>query len=132
MNFIIELLVNAGVLFLLAAALPSVNIKSYGTAIGVALVVGLLGATIGWLMRGMLNVVTLGLLSFIVRLVVSAVIIKIADKLFSGFEVKTWTAAFILAACIALAGTILNYILNPRVEEDVRTGMMMIGNVMLG
>lgn len=132
MNFIIELLVNAGVLFLLAAALPSVNIKSYGTAIGVALVVGLLSATIGWLMRGMLNVVTLGLLSFIVRLVVSAVIIKIADKLFSGFEVKTWTAAFILAACIALAGTILNYILNPRVEEDVRTGMMMIGNVMLG
>ena len=132
MNFIIELLVNAGVLFLLAAALPSVNIKSYGTAIGVALVVGLLSATIGWLMRGMLNVVTLGLLSFVVRLVVSAVIIKIADKLFSGFEVKTWTAAFILAACIALAGTILNYILNPRVEEDVRTGVMMIGNMMFG
>ncbi len=132
MNFIIELLVNAGVLFLLAAALPSVNIKSYGTAIGVALVVGLLSATIGWLMRGMLNVVTLGLLSFVVRLVVSAVIIKIADKLFRGFEVRTWTAAFILAVCIAVAGTILNYILNPRVEEDVRTSMMMIGNMLVG
>lgn len=132
MNFIIELLVNAGVLFLLAAALPSVHIKSYGTAIGVALVVGILNATIGWLMRLPLNLITLGLLSFVVRLVVTAVIIKIADKLFSGFVVKTWTAAFILAACIALAGTILNYILNPRVEEDVRTGMMMIGNVMLG
>ena len=38
MNLILELLVNAGVLFLLAAALPSVKIKSYGTAIGVALV----------------------------------------------------------------------------------------------
>ena len=130
MNFILELLVNAGVLFLLAAALPSVNIKNYGTAIGVALVVGLLSATIGWLMRGVLNVVTLGLLSFIVRLVVSAVIIKIADKFFSGFEVKTWTAAFVLAACIALAGTILNYILHPRVDEDVRTGMMLLGNGM--
>ena len=132
MNFILELLVNAGVLFLLAAALPSVHIKSYGTAIGVALVVGILNATIGWLMRLPLNLITLGLLSFVVRLVVTAVIIKIADKLFRGFEVKTWTAAFILAACIALAGTILNYILNPRVEEDVRTGMTMIGNVMLG
>ena len=31
MNLILELFVNAGVLFLLAAALPSVNIKSYGT-----------------------------------------------------------------------------------------------------
>ena len=121
MNFIIELLVNAGVLFLLAAALPSVNIKSYGTAIGVALVVGILNATIGWLMRLPLNLITLGLLSFVVRLVVTAVIIKIADKLFSGFEVKTWTAAFILAVCIAIAGTFLNFILNPHAEEGVRT-----------
>lgn len=131
MNFILELLLNAGVLFLLAAALPSVNIKNYGTAIGVALVVGLLSATIGWVMRGVLNVVTLGLLSFVVRLVVSAIVIKIADKFFSGFEVKTWTAAFVLAACIALAGTLLNYFLHPRVEDDVRTAMIILGNVML-
>ena len=62
----------------------------------------------------------------------TAVIIRIADKLFSGFEVKGWTAAFVPAACIAVAGTILNYILNPRVEEGVRTGVMMVGNVMLG
>ena len=122
MNFLIELLLNAGVLFLLAALLPSVNIKSYGTAIGVALVVGILNATIGWLLRLPLNIVTLGLLSFVVRLVVTAVVIKIADKLFSGFEVKGWTAAFILAACLALAGTFLNYILNPKVDE-VRTAL---------
>ncbi len=41
MNFILELLVNAGVLFLLAYLLPSVNIKNYGTAILVALVIGI-------------------------------------------------------------------------------------------
>ena len=131
-NFILELLVNAGVLFLLAAALPSVSIKSYGTAIGVALVVGILNATFGWLMRLPLNLITFGLLSFVVTLVVTAVIIRIADKLFSGFEVKGWTAAFLPAACIAVVGTILNYFLHPRVEEDVRTGMMMVGNMMLG
>jgi putative membrane protein len=113
MNFILELLINAGVLFLLAALLPSVSIKSYGTAIGVALVIGILNATIGFLLRLPLNIVTLGLLSFVVRLVVSAIIIKIADKLFSGFEVKGWTAAFILAACIAIAGTLLHNILHP-------------------
>ena len=38
MNFILELPVNAGLLFLLATASPSVSIKSYGTAIGVGLV----------------------------------------------------------------------------------------------
>jgi len=117
MNFIIELLVNAGVLFLLAALLPSVHIKSYGTAILVALVIGILNATIGFLLRLPLNIITLGLLSFVVRLIVSAVMIKLADKIFSGFEVKGWGAAFLLALCIALAGVILNYFLNPKVEE---------------
>ncbi|HUS02909.1 MAG TPA: phage holin family protein [Chitinophagaceae bacterium] len=117
MNFIIELLVNAGVLFLLAALLPSVNIKSYGTAILVALVIGLLNATIGFLLRLPLNIITLGFLSFIVRLIVSSVMIKLADKLFSGFEVKGWGAAFLLALCIAIAGALLNYLLHPKVEE---------------
>ena len=112
MIFIIELLINAGVIFLLAALLPSINIKSYGTAIGVALVIGLLNATIGWLLRLPLNIITLGLLSFVVRLVVSAIVIKLADKLFSGFEVKGWGAAFLLAICIALAGTLLTNVMN--------------------
>jgi putative membrane protein len=113
MNFIFELLINAGVLFLLAAILPSVNIKNYGTAIGVALVIGILNATIGFLLRLPLNLITLGLLSFVVRLIVTALMIKLADKLFRGFEVKGWAAAFLLAVCMAIAGTILTNILHP-------------------
>lgn len=120
MNFILELLVNAGVLFLLAALLPSVNIKSYGTAIGVALVIGILNATIGFLLRLPLNIITLGFLSFFVRLIVSAIIIKLADKLFSGFEVKGWMAAIILAICIAIAGTIMHNILHPAPADNYR------------
>ena len=108
MNFIIDLLINAAVLFLLAAILPSVHIRSYGTAIGVALVIGILNATIGFLIRLPLNIVTLGLLSFVVRLVVSAIMIKLADKLFGGFEVKGWTPAFVLAICMAIAGTLFH------------------------
>lgn len=128
MNFILELLVNAGVLFLLAALLPSVNIKNYGTAIGVALVIGILNATIGFLLRLPLNIVTLGLLSFVVRLVVSAVMIKLADKLFSGFEVKGWGAAFLLAICIAIAGTLLHNILEPPKNEATQAFISMINS----
>ncbi|MEJ7736064.1 MAG: phage holin family protein [Chitinophagaceae bacterium] len=109
MNIIIELLINAGVLLLLAYLLPSVNIKNYGTAIGVALVIGILNATIGFLLRLPLNIITLGLLSFFVRLIVTAIVIKIADKFFSGFEVKTFSAAVILACCMAVAGSLLSY-----------------------
>lgn len=106
MNFIWELLITAGVIFLLAAIMPSIHIRNYGTAVGVALVIGLLNATIGFLLRLPLNIITLGLLSFFVRLIVSAVMIKLADKFFKGFEVRGWGPAFLLAICIALAGTL--------------------------
>jgi uncharacterized membrane protein YvlD (DUF360 family) len=41
--------------------------------------------------------------------------IKLADKLFRGFEVKSWAAAFLLAVCMAIAGTILTNILHPAI-----------------
>ncbi len=106
MNIILELLLNAGILLLIAYLMPSVNIKNYGTAIAVALVIGILNATIGFILRLPMNLVTLGLLSFFVRLIVTAVIIKIVDKFFSGFEVKTFSAAVILACAMAVAGTL--------------------------
>jgi putative membrane protein len=51
MNFIITLLVNAGILLGMTYVLPSVRIKNYGTAILVALVSGLLNATLGMFLR---------------------------------------------------------------------------------
>jgi putative membrane protein len=108
MNFIIELLVNAGILLLLAYLMPTVAIRNFGTAILVALVVGILNATIGILLRLPLNIVTLGLLSFVIRLLVTALMIKIADKLFSGFIVKGFLPAVIIAVVIAIAGSALS------------------------
>jgi putative membrane protein len=111
MNIIFELLLNAGVLLLVAYLLPSVTVRSFGTALAVALVVGILNATIGFILRLPLNIITLGLLSFFVRLLVTAIIIKIVDKFFDGFEVKTFSAAVILACSMAIAGSVFTYLL---------------------
>jgi putative membrane protein len=108
MDFIIQLLVNAGILLILAYMMPSVAIKNFTTAILVALVVGILNATIGYLLRLPLNIVTLGLLSFVIRLLVTAVMIKIADKFFSGFIVKGFLPAVIIAVVIAIVGSVLS------------------------
>jgi putative membrane protein len=110
MYWIIQLLVNAGVLFILAGVIKDVKVKSYGTAILVALAIGFLNATIGFLVRLPLNIITLGLLSFFVRLIVTALVIKITDKFFSGFEVRTFTSALLLAIAMAIAATLLDYI----------------------
>ena len=110
MHFVIDLLLNAAVLFILSSLLPSVVLKNYGTAIWVALVIGLLNATIELMLRIPLNIHTIGLLSFTIRLFVSVVMIKLAHYLFPGFTVNGWVPVFIIAFCMAMAGVLLSNI----------------------
>jgi len=107
MNFILTLLINAGILLGMTYILPSVTIKNYKTAILVALVIGLLNATLRWIIIFPLEIVTFGLLSFIIRLFVTAVMIKLADILFSDFEIKGFFPAIIIAVVMAIAGSLL-------------------------
>jgi len=109
MSWILQLLINAVVLLLLAYIHPGVKVKSFGTAVGVALVIGILNATIGLLMRFTLNLMTLWLLSFLVRLLVSAIVIWLTDKLFSGFQLRSFGTALLVACVLAIVGTLLAY-----------------------
>lgn len=106
MDFFINLLISAGVLMLLAYMMPQVHVKSFLTALWVALLIGLLNATIGWLLRIIGNLFTLFLLSFIIKLIVTAIVIKIADKLTRNFEVKGFWPALVIAIALALASTL--------------------------
>jgi putative membrane protein len=54
-----------------------------------------------------MNVVTLGLISFVVHLIVTAIMIKLADKLFDDFEIKGFTPALIIALVMAVVGAII-------------------------
>jgi putative membrane protein len=112
MGFILELLFNAFVLLMLSRYMTSVHVRSYGTALGVVLVVGLLNATIGALIRFPLNLVTLFFLSFLVRLLVTAIMIKVADMFFKGFQVDSFRAALIMAVVLALAGALFSMVVN--------------------
>jgi putative membrane protein len=108
MHFLLELLLTAGLLLILAAILPGISIKNYVTAVFVTLVIGILNATIGFLLRLPLNIITLGLLSFFVRLFVTTIMIKLAGNLFKGFTVKGWGPAFLLALAMAIFGMLLD------------------------
>jgi putative membrane protein len=109
MGIIIEILVEAGVLIGMAAVLPTVIVRNYATALLVALVVAILNATIGALIRFPMNLVTLYFLSFLVRLVVTALMIKIADKMFTGFDVKGFTPALLIAVVMAIVGSLFSF-----------------------
>jgi len=109
MNFILQLLLNAGIILGMTYIMRSIKVKNFSTAILVALVLGLLNATIGWIIRFPLNVVTLGLLSFAVHIVVTAIMIKIADLFFSGFEIKGFTPAILIALVMGVLGAMVSY-----------------------
>lgn len=108
MSFIIHLLINAAIVFAIAYIMPQVHIKNYGSAIVVALLVGILNATLGFLIRLPFDIVTLGLLSFFTRLIVTAIIIKLVDKLVRGFEVKGFMPAIVIALAIAIGGSLID------------------------
>jgi putative membrane protein len=108
MHFIIELLVLGAVLFALSNIVKDIVVKDYGTAIWVCLIIAFLNATVGLLVRFPLNLLTLFLITFIVRLMVSAIMIKLANRLVKGFQVRSWTAAFILAIAMAVVGSIMD------------------------
>ncbi|WP_207430420.1 phage holin family protein [Sabulibacter ruber] len=108
MTWIIELLVSAGVILLMAYILPQVTIKSFGTALWVAVLIAILNVLIGWIFTVILNLVTLFLLKSVVRLIVTAIVIKIADKLVRNFEVKGFWPALVIAVALAVASYFLD------------------------
>jgi putative membrane protein len=122
-HFIVNLLVGAGVLILLSYIMPSIRVKSFGTALWVAFLVGVFNATIGFLIRLPFNLVTLFLLEFLVRLIVTAIIIKLVDMLVGNFEVKGFWPAVVIAIAMAIAGTLVDRSFADD-EQDYAAGLL--------
>ena len=101
-TLIVTVLVSALIIMLAAWLLPGISVKSYGWAIVVALVVGLLNALFGFLLPEF---------GFLVSLVVDALAIWCAGKLLKSFTVANfWWAlacALVIAACQYVLGLVL-------------------------
>lgn len=104
MNFILHLLVDAGVIFGMAYLLPTVHVRSFGTALIIALLLGLLNFFVGWIIRFPLNLVTFFLLTGIVRVFVTAIMLKVIDNFMDSFSIDGfWPAVWIALAVSVVA-----------------------------
>lgn len=108
MNFILHLLLDAAVIFGLAYILPQVDVKNFGTAILIALLLGLFNFLIGWLIQFPLNLITLFLVTGIVRLVVMAVLLKLIDRMLVDFTIVGFWPALLIAFAVAVAGSFID------------------------
>ncbi|MCD0487451.1 phage holin family protein [Pedobacter sp. MC2016-14] len=109
MKFIIEILLMGLVLLLGAYLVPGVSVNGYGTAIIAAIMIALVNATIGFILRILtlpINILTLGLVSFII----TVLMILLVSNLMSGFDVRGFWSAALLAIVVAILKAIFGSI----------------------
>src|SRR5688572_6499156 len=85
--WIVSILLKAVVVVGVAKSVPGVRVKSYGSAIGVALVYGVLSFFLGWILKAIsfpLIILTFALFS----LVINALMLWLTDKMLDSFDIK--------------------------------------------
>lgn len=112
MEIILTIIINALIVLGLAYIMKGVWVRSFGTALIVAILIGVINWLIGWLLKTVFDVLTLGVfwalsLNFVTSTLALAVVIKLVDGIVKGFEVKGCFTAILMAALYALAGTVL-------------------------
>lgn len=109
-SFVVKTFIVALAVFLGARYLSGITAGDYVQIFVIALIIGLLNATIGSFLDFITTPIrwlTLGLFS----LVVDAIIIMIADYFLDTFKVKSFVWALLLAVIIALTNALLGPIL---------------------
>jgi putative membrane protein len=111
MHILLHLAAITATVLLLAKFLPSVKVKSVGSAIVVALVFSVLNFFLNWAIRAVLFVpalLTFGLLFLFIPFIVNAVLLWLTDKLIKSFSIDTVGGLLFSAAAI----TVVNWILH--------------------
>ena len=110
LRLIIEVLVTSGLLYALATALPGVRLKSFGTALVVVLVYGVLNYFLFWLVALIAFIPML--LSFgLFGLVINAFLLWLTDKLINDFEIDSLRTTLLIAILLTVAKIVVRAIL---------------------
>jgi putative membrane protein len=110
-RLLLKWLLYAFALLVTARLVPGFHVRSIGAALIAVLIIGLLNATLGLLLKLItlpLGILTLGLFF----LVINALILKLASGVVPGFIVATWGAALIGALVLALLHMLLSLLLD--------------------
>jgi putative membrane protein len=95
----------AAAILVLSWVIPSVHIRSIGTAVAVAIVFSVLNFFLGWFIRAVLFVpalFTLGLLFVFVPFIVNTVLLWLTDKIMASFAIDSLGGLLIASLVITL------------------------------
>lgn len=109
---IVQILILAFAVLLTSYLLPGITVKSFWTAVLVAIVLGLLNAFVKPLM--VLLTIPFTLVTFgLFLLVINALIIMLAGALVKGFEVKGFWWALAFSVILSLIEYLLEFLILP-------------------
>jgi putative membrane protein len=106
MMLIVHWLLSALSLLLVAHFVPGFHMRGFGTALIAAVVIGLVNATFGFVLKILtlpLTIVTFGLF----LLVINAIMLKLAAALVPGFEVYGFLPALLGAIILSVISLVL-------------------------
>jgi len=99
--------------WIVAHIVPGISVSGPVAALIAALVIGLVNATLGLLLKILtfpLTMLTLGLFWF----VINALMLELAAALVRGFEVRGFVPALIGAVMLSLVSSVLQWLVMPR------------------
>lgn len=102
-------LFTAGGVVLASRLIPGVRVRSFGAALAVAAVFGILNAVLGWLLFVVLGIATLGigfLLGFLTSWAVNTILLRLTDSIVDGFSITTWGKTALTALVLSLAASL--------------------------
>ena len=109
-RLIIDVLLTSGLVYVLASVLPGVRLKTFGTAVAVALVFGLLNYFLFWVLA-LIAVIPM-LLSFgLFGFVINTFLLWATDKLLDDFEIGSLLTTFLMAVLLTVGKIVLRTIL---------------------
>ena len=113
MRLLLHWLISAIAVWIVAHIVPGIYVSGVQAALIAALVIGLINATLGLLLKIItfpLTILTLGLFWF----VINALMLELAAGFVHGFYVSNFIAALIGAVMLSLVSSVLQWIIMPR------------------
>jgi len=108
LRLLVHWLLSALALLITSSLVPGFEVSGLGSAMVAAVVIGLLNATVGLVLKVLtfpISLLTLGLF----LLVINAIMILVASAIVPGFRVRGIGSAFIGAVVLALLGMLFRY-----------------------
>ncbi|MFY9675457.1 MAG: phage holin family protein [Terriglobales bacterium] len=116
MRLLLHWILSAIALWIVAHFVPGIFVSGPKAALIAALVIGLVNATIGLILKVLtfpLTILTLGLFWF----VINALMLELAAQFVRGFEVRGFLPAFIGAILMSVVSSVLQWIFMPKRER---------------